>query len=272
MKVKNWEKFQHFKDRRPVWIKLYRELLDDYDINMLAPESFKFLIQIWLIASEDTKLEGNLPPVETIAYRLRLNKNKVLSLLRTIDIFLIFDGYKDDEDAMALTRSREKETEKETEKRISPPAAPVPPAVAGKKSEILSVDDLTAEGVPPTLAGDWLRVRKAKRAPLTSTAWAAVKREAAKARIGVADAVRIATERGWQSFKAEWYDGLPEKTQESNLCSRPGCQNPWVVRNNRNPLCSTHHSQKFLENPDASGRAPPANLAGVVASSFGALK
>ena len=30
-RIRNFDKFQHFKDRRPPWIKLYRDLLEDLD-------------------------------------------------------------------------------------------------------------------------------------------------------------------------------------------------------------------------------------------------
>ena len=30
-RIKGWVKFQHFKDRRPPWIKLYRDILEDPD-------------------------------------------------------------------------------------------------------------------------------------------------------------------------------------------------------------------------------------------------
>jgi DNA-binding NarL/FixJ family response regulator len=32
--VKNFERFQHYKDRSPPWIKLYNELLDDYEFGL----------------------------------------------------------------------------------------------------------------------------------------------------------------------------------------------------------------------------------------------
>ncbi len=73
MKVKNWKKFQHFTDRRPVWIKLYREILDDLTINSLSSDAFKFMIQVWLIASET---DGNLPTSSEIAWRLRVSQKK----------------------------------------------------------------------------------------------------------------------------------------------------------------------------------------------------
>ena len=33
--VKNFEKFQHYRDRAPIWIKLYGYLLEDYEFNLL---------------------------------------------------------------------------------------------------------------------------------------------------------------------------------------------------------------------------------------------
>lgn len=95
-KIKNWPKFQHFKDRNPIWIKLYREILDDYDINLLSSDAFKFLIQLWLVASEDPTQEGNLPDIEKLSFRLRVNKNKCLDLLKQLDSFLISTEHQDD--------------------------------------------------------------------------------------------------------------------------------------------------------------------------------
>jgi hypothetical protein len=52
-RVKNWKKFQHFKDRSPPWIKLYRDLLDDPDWHELSGDEAKALVMIWLVASEN---------------------------------------------------------------------------------------------------------------------------------------------------------------------------------------------------------------------------
>jgi len=49
--VKNFETFQHYKERRPVWIKLYNSLLDDYNFCCLPDASKMHLIAIWLLAS-----------------------------------------------------------------------------------------------------------------------------------------------------------------------------------------------------------------------------
>lgn len=70
MRIKNWDKFQHYKDRNPVWIKLHKTILDDPEYHSLSDRAGKYLPLIWLIASEDN---GNLPSVEKIAFRLRIN-------------------------------------------------------------------------------------------------------------------------------------------------------------------------------------------------------
>lgn len=76
-----------------------------------------------------------------------------------------------------------------------------------EKKHALGVDAVLALGVERKHAEDWLAVRKAKRAPLTQTALDSLVSEAQKARISVAEAVKIAAERGWQGFKSAWLNG-----------------------------------------------------------------
>lgn len=69
-----------------------------------------------------------------------------------------------------------------------------------RRSRELSL--LTGRGVDPKHAVDWLTIR-GKHA-LTDTALAGIEREAAAAGITLAEAVRIAAERGWRGFSAAW--------------------------------------------------------------------
>jgi hypothetical protein len=50
-KVKNWDDFQHYKDRNPPWIKLHNHLLDDYDFECLGDAAKGHLLCIWMLAS-----------------------------------------------------------------------------------------------------------------------------------------------------------------------------------------------------------------------------
>lgn len=61
-------------------------------------------------------------------------------------------------------------------------------------------------GVEPELADTWLQVRKAKRAINTEVAFKGLRREIEKAGIPAADCIRIAVERSWSGFRAEWLE------------------------------------------------------------------
>ena len=52
---------------------------------------------------------------------------------------------------------------------------------------------------------DFQAVRKAKHAPLTVTALNGIVKQAEEAGITLEEALKVCCERGWQSFKEEWY-------------------------------------------------------------------
>lgn len=114
-RVKNWNRFQHFKDRRPPWIKLYREILEDPDWHALDGENAKGLTMLWLIASENS---GELPDTRKLAFRLRKSETEVKQLLNALshwleqdDIAPISSGYQHD----APETEGETETDREEE-------------------------------------------------------------------------------------------------------------------------------------------------------------
>lgn len=89
MQVKDWPQFQHFKDRRPPWIKLYRDLLDDPNYHALPNESAKYLPLIWLVASNDKTKSGLLPPPNELAFILRLTEAKTEAILESLSHYLV---------------------------------------------------------------------------------------------------------------------------------------------------------------------------------------
>ena len=120
MKIKNWHKFQHFKDRKPLWIKLYRDLLNDISWHKLDGETSKTLIGLWLLASEDKS--GELPPIDIIAFRLRITEDKLEQqltklndFLEQLDINLISTGHTPD----SLEKRRDREEKNTVDKKAS---------------------------------------------------------------------------------------------------------------------------------------------------------
>ena len=77
-------------------------------------------------------------------------------------------------------------------------AAPVRSASFDFRSALLNL------GVEPSLADDWLKVRKVKKMVNTEVAFAAVQREIAKSGRPAAECIRLAVEKSWGGFKAEW--------------------------------------------------------------------
>jgi hypothetical protein len=205
MKIKNWSKFQHFKDRRPPWVKLYRDILDDLEWHELDPLSAKVLVMLWVIASED---EGRIPNVKTLAFRLRLTEVKTKEVLIKLshwleqdDIKVISDEYQSD--------STERETEKETEAEVE---------TKKKATGVVCPPDIDQQ-----IWDDWKQLRKAKNAPVTETVVSSARKEAVKANMSFSDFLCIWCARGSQGLQADWL-----KPEEKNL-SKTGQMNQRVI-------------------------------------------
>lgn len=58
--IPNWERFQHYRDRRPLWIKVYVSLLDDPDFLGLTDHQRGLLFSLWLLyASSGCQVRAN---------------------------------------------------------------------------------------------------------------------------------------------------------------------------------------------------------------------
>jgi hypothetical protein len=116
LRVKNFERFQHYRDRNPTWIKLYNALLDDYAFACLSDAGKAHLIMVWLLASR----YDNRIPADMVWIGKRINATE------TVDIpALVSSGFLEEYDCASNTvpdgygsaipeRERELEGEKET--------------------------------------------------------------------------------------------------------------------------------------------------------------
>jgi hypothetical protein len=80
--------------------------------------------------------------------------------------------------------------------------------------------ELISRGVTETVADDFLKVRKTKRAELTLTAIEGVAVEAGKAGLTMDAALRESCARGWQGFKAKWIENETGGANGKNGSSR----------------------------------------------------
>jgi hypothetical protein len=147
LKPKNWDKFQHYKDRCPPWIKLHRDLLNDRVFASLPIASKALAPLLWLLASESKDGEFDAAS-EELAFRLHIAIKDIESGLKP----LIDNGFFIDASTMLAPcyqpaipeREREGETEKE-------------------KRETIEIPDW----IPKDDWNDFLAMRKAMRKPMT---------------------------------------------------------------------------------------------------------
>ena len=112
MRVKNFEKFQHFKDRCPPWVKLYRDILNDIEWFELEPKAAKILVSLWLIASEDETRQGNLPSIKQLAFRLRLSETELQKVIINLSHWLEHD------DISAISDRHQVDAPEESRERV----------------------------------------------------------------------------------------------------------------------------------------------------------
>jgi len=126
-RVKDWKQHQHYTNRRPPWVKLHRSLLDDPDYHSLPAESAKILPLLWLIAAEDPDLNGGLPPVRVMAFRLHLSEQAITKHLSMLCHFVEHDASMTLADCTEiLPRDRDRDRDRDREETEGE-AAPRPP-------------------------------------------------------------------------------------------------------------------------------------------------
>jgi hypothetical protein len=126
MRIKNWERFQHYKSgrhsKRPDWIKLYRRCLDDIQFHCLSDRDTKVLVMLWMLAGETG---GELPPLREIAFRLRRSEAEINEAIQGLGHFIegipsvcLDSGY------TSASPEEEEEEEEEENKNIVGAKAP----------------------------------------------------------------------------------------------------------------------------------------------------
>lgn len=207
MRIKNWQKFQHYKHRSPPWIKLYRELLDDKQWHDLDGDAAKTLVMLWLIAAEN---DGYLPASKTLAFRLRTSEKAIERVLVQCSHWFESEASNTlapcKQDATSETeKSRDRvETEAETESGASAPC------VSSHEPEI----------VPIGLWLSFVEHRNRLRKPLTPHAGELVRRKLLEFKNLGHDPVTLietAIERGWVTV----FEPKPEERNNGNGKHKP---------------------------------------------------
>jgi len=114
LKIRNWSKFQPpMKDRNVIWIKVYRQILEDYEWHNLSSDNKATLIELLLLASENN---GVLPEIHKIAFRLRKTEHFIQEQIGMLSHWLQDDNnlITTCEQNVSLEKSREEESKEYT--------------------------------------------------------------------------------------------------------------------------------------------------------------
>lgn len=111
--VKNWEKFQHYKDRNPPWIKLHYEIMTSSDWVMLADASKLLAVVCMMIASRNNgQIPANPEYIKRVAYL-----DKAPNLTPLIECGFLINPLADASTMQADARPETYRTETDTERK-----------------------------------------------------------------------------------------------------------------------------------------------------------
>jgi hypothetical protein len=211
LRPKNWKSFQHYKDRSPPWIKLHRDLLNNFEFSCLPLASKALAPLLWLLASESESGEINLSS-DALAFRLHVDSKTLADGLKGLiekGFFALASGSLADCSQSAIPEREgegegETETEAETEAEVRPKAAPSdqPTDIAKAKADRAERLAAVTEDAIETFNASPFTVANGGRVPNVTK----VNRE--KRRQQVARAIRVIREICTEEF------GAPEITRD----------------------------------------------------------
>lgn len=143
-KIKGWEKFQHYKDRNPPWIKLHYELMTSADWVMLADASKLLAVVCMMIASRnDGGVPNNPEYIKRVAY---LDKLPDLKPLIRSGFLMLADASKTEQAQAIDTTETEAEAEAEAEEE--------------EKAELEKKKKVTLENLSVEHVAEWLAEKR----------------------------------------------------------------------------------------------------------------
>jgi hypothetical protein len=191
LRIKNWDQFQHYKDRAPPWIKLHTSLLDDYEFTNLPDVQKTHLVLIWLFAS---KYDGWIPN-DAKFLRNKLGTTERIDLVALVASgFLITehvasdalaDSNQDDSGALALTRAGARSASASA-------SASSPPDARAR--------ELAPPGLDPVAWARWEAYRVEIRKPIKPASLLAAQRKLAGFGADQAVVVENSIANGWQGL------------------------------------------------------------------------
>jgi hypothetical protein len=147
--ISNWDKYQHYKDRNPPWIKLSTDTFQDYNFGCLQDASKLLAICLWTLAARNK--DGKIPnDLEWIKKQGNLSASIKPCHLQE----LIGEGF------LISTNSEKKVTSKSVEKKV---------ASKSVEKKVASTFEIPL-GIKKQTWVEFEEMRKSIKAPITERA------------------------------------------------------------------------------------------------------
>jgi len=200
-------------------------ILTSERVNALSPLAELFYRRLMSVADDHGRYTGNLTLIRSSCYPLKIDSVKEDSikkhLAECIDVGLIVPYTVDAKPYIWLVdfgqRINGKSKFPEPPKEVSRESPGIPVNIRLGEDVVVfedvvgntsaSAEPGLLEDIDPQVARDFKALRRAKKAAITPTVIAGIKREAEKVGYTLETALRTCCERGWQGFKAEWVTG-----------------------------------------------------------------
>lgn len=137
--VKNWHKFQHYKDRNPPWVKLHYEIMTSLDWVMVSDAGKLLAVVCIMLASRDGgRVPGDPSYVKRVAY---LDKIPDFQPLVKCGFLIVLADDSKPEQALANARPETEAYSTDTERG----------SVVSARDKKITLDELTVDHIK-----DWL--------------------------------------------------------------------------------------------------------------------
>jgi uncharacterized protein YdaU (DUF1376 family) len=152
-------------------------------------DALKFVLSRFFIHEKDGTYTQSRVLDELLDYHGKADKNKQIAI--------------DRETKRRENRTNRARTVNDTSPDVHEPPPNQEPVTKNHQPKNTSAT-AQPDGVCESVWQDFLKTRKAKKAPVTDTAIDGIRREAGKAGVTLEQALKTCCERGWTGFKAEW--------------------------------------------------------------------
>lgn len=166
IEVTNWKKFQHYSKRRPPWIKLYTQVIDEFDeegkeraFHSLPDQTKLALMLAWVLAS---RYQGHIPfksdswLKDTLGIKGKLDLEPAV----TAGFISVIGDASNDASKSAIPRDRDRDREQSKDHAPRTPKQPTDPRVSILGNQI-SEAYLEATGLPLSAQGQMRKQVKA---------------------------------------------------------------------------------------------------------------